>query len=484
MRPQLVLTLLAVTLIAVLPVAADPIVRPDSLGFEDVYPSPGSSGQTNRAGLVIDYGEGTVETHCVEFSETYITGRELLERAGLSVENYGGFICNIERVGCPLTDCLCKCRTDPCLYWSYWVKSSPGQGDWNYSNTGAWLRQVYDGYVDGWHWGEAAKPPHCSHEELCGSTDTVGPVVLPVHQSPGLATGDVTPRFTWTAAWDCQSSVAGYNLEVTGTTKIYTTANAYYDWPTPLSEGLHGWRLRAYDVPGNYSAWTAYKQFGVDTQPPTPVTLQAPADGAFLDANNLSFDWSDSTDPPKNGYSSGVAGYHLEITGTGGTIYTAPASTLAQSAGIEAAVASAFTPTTLIDDGHHGWRVRAFDAGLNPSTWSPHRHLTVDGPPHAFDLIAPLSGTAVYTRTPLLAWQPSADPVAGLKHYRVEIGSASWQLITVPADVTVARPPTPLSSGIYTWTVYAFDNTGHSRQANETRNFKIQMDTYLPVTIK
>jgi hypothetical protein len=453
--------------------------------FGDVCPPRQASATLNRAGLVIDYGNGTVETYCVEFAEETINGWELLQRAGPQAEQYGGFVCNIKGVGCPVSDCACECKNPPpCLYWSYWVKSSPGEGGWSYSNTGAWLRQVYDGYVDGWHWGVAAKPPNCSHEEVCGSTDPVGPVVLPVHQSPGAATGDVTPRFTWTAAWDCQSNVAGYNVEVTGTTKTYTTTNTYYDWPTPLSEGLHGWRLRAYDASGNYSAWTDYKQFGVDTQPPTPVTLQWPADGAFLDADNLAFDWSDSTDPPKNGYSSGVAGYNLEITGTGGATYTTTVPALAQSARIEATVASSFTPTTPIDDGHHGWRVRALDAGLNPSAWSPYRYLTVDGPPHAFDLIAPLSGTAVYTRTPTLTWQPSADPVAGLKHYRVEIGSASWQLITVAADVTATTPLTPLSSGTYTWTVYALDNTGHSRQANETRNFKIQLETYLPVVMK
>jgi hypothetical protein len=128
----------------------------------------------NQAALVIDYGEGNVETRCVAFSTPQISGYDLLERSGLvleiDVQAGGAAVCRIEAMGCPAADCFCQCRGgDDCRYWSYWNQMD---GQWVYSQMASTAYQVSDGAVEGWVWGpgsvtEAPPPPSLSFAEIC-----------------------------------------------------------------------------------------------------------------------------------------------------------------------------------------------------------------------------------------------------------------------------------------------------------------------------
>ena len=125
----------------------------------------------NRAGLVIDYGDGNVATFCVSFYEESITGMEVLERAGRQLVGGfgGGAVCAIDGVGCPGDDCWCECRgSSDCTYWIYWHLVD---GEWVYSGGGAAGYQVHDGDVEGWIWGGGdtsggAQPPVYTIEQL------------------------------------------------------------------------------------------------------------------------------------------------------------------------------------------------------------------------------------------------------------------------------------------------------------------------------
>ena len=60
---------------------------------------------THRAGLVVRFGDGSVVTRCVSFSEPSLTGAELLTRSGLSVvldlsSSLGAGVCKIGNQGC------------------------------------------------------------------------------------------------------------------------------------------------------------------------------------------------------------------------------------------------------------------------------------------------------------------------------------------------------------------------------------------------
>lgn len=112
----------------------------------------------SRAGLVIRYADGRVETYCVQFEEPAISGEQLLRRAGVEVaadasNPMGALVCGIQGEGCayPAEDCLCQCQGGgPCAYWAYFTRAAGG--DWAYSALGASARQVGDGDMDAWVW--------------------------------------------------------------------------------------------------------------------------------------------------------------------------------------------------------------------------------------------------------------------------------------------------------------------------------------------
>ncbi len=151
-----------------------------------LLPASSFAQNQNHAGLVIQFDEGQVETRCVSFSESQITGFDLLQRAGLDividVDGAGTAVCAINGSGCPADDCFCQCSGADCLYWSYWHLNG---GSWNYSQGGAALYPIEDGAVDGWVWGagsvtEAQPPPQIQFEAICqqqasSSTETPPP---------------------------------------------------------------------------------------------------------------------------------------------------------------------------------------------------------------------------------------------------------------------------------------------------------------------
>lgn len=133
----------------------------------------------HRAGLVVRFADGAVETRCVAFAEPSISGAELLARAGLPViadhnSGLGSAVCSIRGQGCafPKEDCFCKCQGSSCEYWAYYHLQD---GRWVYSDVGAGSFQVTDGAVEGWSWGKGnfssgTEPPVMQFEEICSSS--------------------------------------------------------------------------------------------------------------------------------------------------------------------------------------------------------------------------------------------------------------------------------------------------------------------------
>jgi hypothetical protein len=140
-----------------------------------------SSQAPNRAAVVVRLADDRVETQCVSFEEDDLSGYELLQRAGLSLETRfeggGGIMCRIEEIGCPSSDCFCECPGgDDCVYWSYWHL---GDTSWQYAGLGATSYRVGNGDVDGWSWGpgnlsNAVEPPLVTFEEACRGVAVTG----------------------------------------------------------------------------------------------------------------------------------------------------------------------------------------------------------------------------------------------------------------------------------------------------------------------
>jgi hypothetical protein len=150
----------------------------------------------NRVALVVQYGDGTVYTQCVEFAEDEITGLDVLLRADLGVVYSGGGasaqVCKIGPDGCDSPgNCFCQCSGTDCKYWSYWHLVD---GAWQYSPVGGGLYKVRDGAVEGWTWGigtpsDAPQPPRTAFEDVCAPPTATPP---PTDTPPPTATATAT----------------------------------------------------------------------------------------------------------------------------------------------------------------------------------------------------------------------------------------------------------------------------------------------------
>ena len=122
------------------------------------------AGQTSggSAGLVVDYGGGTVATYCLSVPAAGVTGLELLQRTGLAVRldvvGLGAEICAINGVGCldPGQPCYCQCQGTPCVFWQF---SEWRGGRWVASTLGASSVTVRPGAIEGWGWGKNPRRP-------------------------------------------------------------------------------------------------------------------------------------------------------------------------------------------------------------------------------------------------------------------------------------------------------------------------------------
>ena len=138
----------------------------------------------SRAGLVVQFGDGSVVTACLSYSGEPLTGVELLLNSGLAVwtvtdPNLGTAVCQIGADGCPPNDCFCGMPN----YWTYWLAS---EGEWAYATAGADISQAVDGSLQGWRWGQGEPPLALTFEQVCAAAPA---------DSAGLVSGTL-PAFT------------------------------------------------------------------------------------------------------------------------------------------------------------------------------------------------------------------------------------------------------------------------------------------------
>jgi hypothetical protein len=142
----------------------------------------------HRVGLVIFYGDDNLFTTCISFTESTITGLQLLERSGLALQtatnpNQGTAICKIGQEGSASSDCFGSMPD----YWSYWQMGAKG---WEYSVTAADKSPVRDGGVNAWSWGTGNPPALITFQNVCEGVA----FVLPTSTQSVIAT--VTPEPT------------------------------------------------------------------------------------------------------------------------------------------------------------------------------------------------------------------------------------------------------------------------------------------------
>jgi hypothetical protein len=168
-----------------------------------------------HVGLYVQFEDGSSVTRCVALNPAdyppgkEATGLDVLRQSGLDLvfETGGGFgvkICKLDKTGCdfPAEDCFCRCQGNPCQYWTYWYAEN---GTWKYSSVGANGRQVKDGDVEGWVWGEGKTAPPASvlSEGICSPPATATSALpapaegqVPTSIEPGQTPSPPAPTYT------------------------------------------------------------------------------------------------------------------------------------------------------------------------------------------------------------------------------------------------------------------------------------------------
>jgi hypothetical protein len=126
---------------------------------------PACAATPHHAALVIDTGSQVVR-RCVGFSEDSITGKDVLDRAGVDpvYVDYSGqvFVCSLLGVGNARDQCP---NSEPADNWVYF-HAAAGSNTFTKAPRGASDTTVHDGDVEGWHW-RPGTPPYSSVTEVC-----------------------------------------------------------------------------------------------------------------------------------------------------------------------------------------------------------------------------------------------------------------------------------------------------------------------------
>lgn len=182
----------------------------------------------NAAGLVIRHGDGSVLYFYVRFSEPEITGTQLLQRSGVSIDvspyaGLGQAVCRIDGEGCPSTNCFCKSYANPSVYWRYHMLSP--EGTWLVLPYGPDHRTIHDGDVDGWSWSARNNDlPNVTLSQIARITNARGgatpaPTAADVRASPpGSPSSERQPA--------ASPVVLGVDVKPSGATSIATEAVA------------------------------------------------------------------------------------------------------------------------------------------------------------------------------------------------------------------------------------------------------------------
>jgi hypothetical protein len=161
---------------------------------------------SHRAGLAVFWGDNSLFTACVSFTESSITGLDLLQRSGLAIEtainpNQGTAVCKIGKVGNSSNDCFGSMPT----YWSYWQMGANG---WEYSVIGADKGQVMEGSMNAWSWGGGNSPVLITFQNICEgvayvlptAAETLSPTDTPgTNPMPTSIPATLPPQSTATA---------------------------------------------------------------------------------------------------------------------------------------------------------------------------------------------------------------------------------------------------------------------------------------------
>jgi hypothetical protein len=286
-----------------------------------------------------------------------------------------------------------------------------------------------------------------------------GALIAPAHL---LETNAVTLLFSWVAAFDTHTGVAGYRLQADtdpGFNAPYrdsATTETSGQLTLPANDTWH-WRIAVTDSAGNV-AYSESWSLVVDTAPPTAGALTAPDTTYDTNVTTIVFSWSAAADSL-----TGVAGYHLQVDTSGAfTMLIGDSAT------------TTLTETlTLPANDTYWWRVLVTDSAGNTETYLPIRRLRIDTAPPDSPILATRNGDTMI-QPDSLVWSASTDSLTGLAYYRIQIDTAGTFSSNIVDSIHPAGETSHILSGFaaetYYWRVLAYDSVGNVAISNPTRD--------------
>jgi parallel beta-helix repeat protein len=201
-----------------------------------------------------------------------------------------------------------------------------------------------------------------------------------------------------------------------------------------------------------------------DTTPPPAPSLISPANGANLNDNTPTLDWSAVSDnsPPVLYYVavSDNSEFHYENRNSGWI------------------TADRWDVTPALHNGVWYWRVRAKDSAGNVGNNSVTRWFRVDTlKPPAPTLISPANAATIADNTPVFDWSDVSDP-SGVTYDLSIARDAGFASIAIQKTGQTASTYEPtlaeaLAAGAYYWRVRAVDNAGNAGSWSEDWSFTV-----------
>ena len=269
--------------------------------------------------------------------------------------------------------------------------------------------------------------------------DNTAPAVpalyLPVDNKINLG----TPTFYWRTV----TSGTYYQFQYSATdgivlyTSIETTATNHKPPTQPI--GNYQWQVRARDIAGNWSDWSATRSIEIKAPITTGPALIAPTSGLAMMNRTPTLDWSEVP--------YGVT-YEYQVA-KGSTFL--PVLQSATTAGTESTLTS-------LPDGKYYWRVRAINAYDQPGKWSSLRYFFVDNAAPSVPVLYLPADNKINYGTPTYSWRSVSSGAYYQFRYTTTAGTV---LYTSPEVKTVSHKPPIIPIGFYNWQVRARDSAGN-----------------------